>query len=433
MSPSLSKRIGGLWVPATGGPTHFRGAGSWEPLSNAAGPIELLTEWGADTFEEPGAGWTPNGCTVERTQEDARTGSWSAKITTTTTGTSSLYVPNDGLHGAWAVTPEDHGSVWRINCWVKAATAARPLDLYLRFLNVDESGTPVSIAYQFRYRLTEGNANFSAVVGEWVQMSLQGTLTYDFYASVGAIDAVLWIDPAATGEVYYLDDASVTRENIAMPPLPPPQPGLRLPGLATDWLETPDTPATSTYQYDLRIKVTLDLPLATSQSFLTKVGTPTSDIAWIFRLDSNGGLVLRHGESGAGTSQRSVSGFSLPRGEPYWFRASRDAQGDVWLGISADNVEWSELEQTSPYGMGQYDSSGPVAIGRALDTVSVHNTGPLKGIVHYAEVRDARDGNVVHTFDAESMAAMANGPQDTSMLEDGGPWTIHGSDWEWVT
>jgi hypothetical protein len=259
---------------------------------------------------------------------------------------------------------------------------------------------------------------------------------------------------AATGS-HTSSSCRYRATTLALRPYMPPTgvaTGLYLPGVAGNYISTPDTVANSiTEDIDIRAKLTLpDWTPAASFFVVSKYGG-ASQRSYSFRYNTTGSLsftrsTLTGSSTSAATSNmqsnslgaEAVTGFA--DGSTHWVRVAYDrtnGTNTVWSFYTSDDYDpvtetgtWTQLGAqilTSVQGT-IFNGTAPVEIG------SINNDGGVNALtvatVHYVEIRNGIGGTIVNKFDPAGLAVY--GAREPVGLDPGGPWTIHGSAWDWA-
>lgn len=204
---------------------------------------------------------------------------------------------------------------------------------------------------------------------------------------------------------------------------------LALPGTAGNYVSTPDSVANSiTSDIDIRVRAA---PTAwgIEQAFLSKyVGAGAR--SFTFRVIATKALRLTMTQAGTTnvTATSSVSvGFA--DGAVGWVRVTwRASDGRVQFFTSTDGTLWVQLGTDQTIAIASiFNGTMDVEIG----SVGVGASSLFAGHIYYAELRNGIDGTVVQSFDATAVTKI--GTRDPSTVAAGGPWTINGAAWDWVT
>ena len=193
------------------GPGDLSGTFSWTPGFTAAGSYSVRfvasnAQSGADTtaitvsdgvanlasnpsFETNLNGWSTSGTATLARVAGGRSGEWSCRVASTSTGTSSFGL-NDSPNIVSSVTA---GQRYRYSAWVKVGTGASQARLRIR--EYTTGGTNTSIVY----------SRFVTLTASWQQITLehmvQVTGTY--------LDFQVLDSPAAVGAAFLVDDVVV--------------------------------------------------------------------------------------------------------------------------------------------------------------------------------------------------------------------------------
>jgi hypothetical protein len=205
---------------------------------------------------------------------------------------------------------------------------------------------------------------------------------------------------------------------------------LYLPGISTNYVSTPDSPANS-IPGDIEMSIVVapvDWTPAADDALMAKV-TSTGILSWQFLLLTTGQLMFmisRNGTTGIPVTSTVATGFT--NGTKRGVRVTRrQSDGRTQFFTSPDGISWSQLgsDLFTAATRTIFDSTAPVTIGARDD-----GGDPYEGIVYSAELRDGIGGTVIHSFDAAAVTKL--GTRNPSSVSAGGPWAVNGSGWDWV-
>lgn len=210
------------------------------------------------------------------------------------------------------------------------------------------------------------------------------------------------------------------------------QNALYLPGVSGNWASTPDSAGNSVGgDLDLRIQVALTdwSPAANPMTLASKFDL-SSQKSWLWAVGQDGSIVFYKSTTGSDEPAASLADPGYAPGSTHWLRVTSVASsGLTRFYTSPDGNTWTQTGSDTTLTAGAfYDSSAPVVLGAS-------NTGGtpfwhLDGNLFYFEQRSGINGSVVQSFDATSVVRI--GTRNPSSVTAGGPWTISGSNWDWM-
>jgi hypothetical protein len=208
-----------------------------------------------------------------------------------------------------------------------------------------------------------------------------------------------------------------------------PEPYASLPGVAANFVSTPDTAANSILgDIDIRVQVaaTSWTPAATNE-LVSKNATDATDFAYLFRIETGGQLSLLWSANGTVVlTATSTVATGLAVGAKKYVRATLDVDNgaagrDIKFYTSDDGSIWTQLGATVTQGgvTSIFNSASPVRLGARGSAGS----GPLSGKLFYAEIRNGLAGAVIARMDAVE----ATDGAATLVSSSGETWTINSS------
>lgn len=220
---------------------------------------------------------------------------------------------------------------------------------------------------------------------------------------------------------------------------------LYIPGLWTppagngNYASTPDSAANSIVgDIDIRVDVAMDDWTPVGFEFGGTWAAKANGVgnrSWLFDMGGGDGLWRFNyypstAPDGTGVFSNASPGFA--DGARRWVRVTRrSSTGVIRFYTSADGLTWTQLgsDRVTPAET-MYDSTAPVTLGDYAQPPDYIGVDPIKGKIFRAEIRDGIGGTVVNSFDATVIAP--TGTRSPNTVSAGGPWTIVGSDWDWV-
>lgn len=204
--------------------------------------------------------------------------------------------------------------------------------------------------------------------------------------------------------------------------------GLILPGTSGNYVSTPDTAAVSTGNPDLRLKITLPDWDAT-YSFASKYGA-AGQISWRFRMFVKFPAAVKSANGTATDSTNAGSQVSYSDGQTRWLRmVYNSGSGTIEFLTSTDGSTWSTHYFTT-WTTGLFDSTAPLVLGAGDSAGTVE---PMNGTIHYADLRNGKDGPIVAKFDPTTVTRTATRTPTSFVSSTGETWTVSGSAWDWAT
>lgn len=209
---------------------------------------------------------------------------------------------------------------------------------------------------------------------------------------------------------------------------------LRLPGVAGNYVSTPDAADISiTGDIDLRARVTLDgwTSATQTQHFVSKRGGAPQN-AYRFGMSTGGLPFLTLSTDGTTeVGHTSATAFGYAAGATKWVRATwRASDGRVQFFTSDDGITYA------PHGIDGAiaipsiaDTTGPLEVGS--NSLGVTATNLMIGYVHRAEVYSGIAGTLVASFDAANVPITTN-KLPATVTQSGRVWTVNGALWSWV-
>jgi hypothetical protein len=212
---------------------------------------------------------------------------------------------------------------------------------------------------------------------------------------------------------------------------------LRLPGVAGNYVSTPDAADISIVgDIDLRCKVQMDdWTPAGSQTFIAKRDPVGGAESFHFRITSAGLLNLLWTADGITfINIASTVATGVTDGATKWVRATLDVDNglvgnDVKFYLSDDGITYTQLGATVTTALvtSIFDSARALTIGARAST----GDETLAGYIYKAEVYSGIAGTLVASFDAQS-APITTNRLPATVVQSGRTWTLNGSLWQWV-
>jgi hypothetical protein len=210
---------------------------------------------------------------------------------------------------------------------------------------------------------------------------------------------------------------------------------LRLPGVAANYVGTPDAADISiTGDVDLRCKVQLDdWTIGTNIYLISKLADTTGGYA--LRLEATTGLLKVLWADGTSIIEApSTVATGLADGAVKWVRGTLDVDNgasgrDIKFYMSDDGVTWAQLGATVTQATATSIADNTLQL--RIGEIGSGSGFPIAGYVYRAEVRSGIDGAIVASFDAES-APITTNRLPATVTQSGRVWTLNGSLWEWV-
>ena len=199
---------------------------------------------------------------------------------------------------------------------------------------------------------------------------------------------------------------------------------LRLPGTGTNYASTPDKPALSLTNVDVRARIMPDSwASGVNRAVISQFHGTNDQRSWFLRLNASGSLTLVvSGDGAASTFIQVAVAVPFADGQAGWVRAAYQANSGSGQYLcrfytSTDGSTWTQLgtDQTGA-SITLHDSTAPLVVGMYGNGVL-----PFPGRVYRAVVLNGVDGTAVADFDA----SLAEAGATSFTASTGETWTVH--------
>jgi len=203
---------------------------------------------------------------------------------------------------------------------------------------------------------------------------------------------------------------------------------LYLPGTPGNYAATPDSAANS-ITGDIDIRAHLRPSTWNQSAYLAAKAGGAGLMSYGFALLSSGQLYAFRSTDGTNVtdyfSTLSVGFAAYTRRFVRWTRVA--ATGSSTFYTSRGGSSWTTLGGAVAGAAGAiFDSSAAIELGSA----ETGTTGFFTGYLFEVEIRNGVGGTIAQNFDATAVTKI--GTRNPSTVSAGGPWTVNGSDWDWV-
>jgi len=203
--------------------------------------------------------------------------------------------------------------------------------------------------------------------------------------------------------------------------------GLRSNGVASNEASTPDSPVLSiTGDIDIQAEITMDNWIPPFRSTIAmKYVAGGNQRSWRFVVNTSGRLELAispDGTSGALVTVSSDNPTGFAPGSKHWLRVTwRQSDGRVQFFTSNDGINWIQNGTDEVIAVASiFDGTAPIEVGAASNE-------PLSGIVHQVQIRDGINGILVANPDFTQAPWQSGDVAPTANADSlGNVWTLNG-------